>query len=506
MSRYLAPFRGGTLTGDLTLSNGADVIGLRDRGGQVHNVRAYGAAGDGAADDAAGMQAAIDAGGGIVAVPPGVYAIATTLVLKNDVVVELAPGARLLWTGAAGGAMVTSPISDPLLRSGLTGGVLDANALADVVIDLHSPQFGRFGGWEARGGRATTTALRIRTDATNASGYLAKRNAMFNAIGPLLVNGACATVLDLAGAADGLAPVTLNHIHDIEAGDVRGAGIRIVEAVDNNLFGGFIRVSITANNAVGLIVNDSATPTADVRVYSNQFLFLAVDAFANGSTGRKGVVLNKSKLTTIRNCHINPEPEGGAFGLANADSYDIQRTGRAGAVQIDQLKKNADGLHYATPDTPVAIANTITETTFATTTTLAANALTRGKVLRLTLRGVVSTAAAGASLTLRVKLGAPTYLATGAVALPASLSNRGWELTGDLIIKSDGAAAFVEPQGFARIATAATDALIVDCENAAAVSADLTVDRVLAATAQWSVADAANSVTLKQMIVEVLER
>lgn len=506
MSRYLAPFSGGTLTNDLTLSNGADVIGLRDRGGQVHNIRAYGAAGNGITDDQPAMQAAIDAGGGVVSVPPGTYAIAATVVLKNDVVVELATGARLLWTGAAGGTMVTSPISDPLVRSGLTGGVLDANNLADVVVDLHSPQFSRFGDWEARGGRATTTALRIRTDATNASGYLAKRNAMFNTIGPLLVNGACATALDLAGAADGLAPVTLNHIHDIEAGDVRGKGIRIVEGVDNNLFSGFIRLSITANNAVGLIVNDSATPASDVRVYSNQVLFLAVDAFANGSTGRKGVILNKSKLTTIRNCHINPEPEGGAFDLANADSYDIQRTGRAGTTRIDELKKNAAGLHYTTPDTPAAIANTIAETTFATTTTLTANALTRGKVLRVTLRGVVSTAAAGASLTLRIKLGPPTYLTTGAVALPASLSNRGWELTGDLLIKSDGATAFVEPQGFARIATTTTDALIIDCENAAAVSADLTLDRVLAATAQWSVADAANSVTLKQMIVEVLER
>lgn len=56
-----------------------------DKGGQVHNVRAYGAQGDGSADDTSAIQAAIDAveaaGGGQVFIPVGSYRISATLTI-----------------------------------------------------------------------------------------------------------------------------------------------------------------------------------------------------------------------------------------------------------------------------------------------------------------------------------------------------------------------------------------------------------------------------------------
>lgn len=59
-------------------SNGASKAW--DKGAQVHNVRAYGATGDGSTDDRAAIQSAIDAEtyGGVVYLPPGDFALGST--------------------------------------------------------------------------------------------------------------------------------------------------------------------------------------------------------------------------------------------------------------------------------------------------------------------------------------------------------------------------------------------------------------------------------------------
>ncbi len=63
-----------------------------------HNVRTYGAKGDGVAKDTAAVQAAIDAaareGGGVVLVPPGNY-LCGTIRLKSHITLDISPGARL---------------------------------------------------------------------------------------------------------------------------------------------------------------------------------------------------------------------------------------------------------------------------------------------------------------------------------------------------------------------------------------------------------------------------
>lgn len=57
---------------------------VTDKGGQVFNVKAYGATGDGATDDTAAIQAAITAGGGAtVLLPPGDYKVAGTLLMPT---------------------------------------------------------------------------------------------------------------------------------------------------------------------------------------------------------------------------------------------------------------------------------------------------------------------------------------------------------------------------------------------------------------------------------------
>ncbi len=71
---------GDTMTGML-------VAPIQDKAGQVFNVKAYGATGDGVADDTAEIQAAIDAveaaGGGVVFFPHGNYKVSSTLTVTG---------------------------------------------------------------------------------------------------------------------------------------------------------------------------------------------------------------------------------------------------------------------------------------------------------------------------------------------------------------------------------------------------------------------------------------
>ncbi|KJF18052.1 right-handed parallel beta-helix repeat-containing protein [Acidithrix ferrooxidans] len=75
------PLTGGTMTGP--------IVGFEDKGGQVFNVKAYGAKGDGVTDDTAAIQAAINAAStvfGTIFFPPGKYLCAGALVFAANMI------------------------------------------------------------------------------------------------------------------------------------------------------------------------------------------------------------------------------------------------------------------------------------------------------------------------------------------------------------------------------------------------------------------------------------
>lgn len=90
----------------------------------LYNVKdpAYGASGDGSTDDTAFIQRALDNGeGGIVYLPPGVYMISSSLVIKSGTeLLSLIPGAAIL--RASSGLALGAPI----LKNKTQGGAVDA--------------------------------------------------------------------------------------------------------------------------------------------------------------------------------------------------------------------------------------------------------------------------------------------------------------------------------------------------------------------------------------------
>lgn len=112
---------GGTMTGP--------IVGFEDKGGQVFNVKAYGAKGDGVTDDTTAIQAAITAAeaapGGEVSLPPGTYK--TSAVLTVDL-----NKCSLIGVGSAGVTIApTSSLVGDVLR--VTPATFNTNVQAGIL-------------------------------------------------------------------------------------------------------------------------------------------------------------------------------------------------------------------------------------------------------------------------------------------------------------------------------------------------------------------------------------
>lgn len=145
------------------------------------------------------------------------------------------------------------------------------------------------------------------------------------------------------------------------------------------------------------------------------------------------------------------------------------------------------------------VINTTSEVAFASAYTFdpAIAPLILNDVVRVTLRGTYNTdAVTPPDLTLKFYFGATVLGSTGAITLATSQVNRGWEAHLLLFMTAGGALGTSEVQGSAQLN--GWQGIV----NTAPVNVNATVTQNLRAKAQWSVADADNSITLRQMLVE----
>lgn len=293
---------------------------------RVFNVKSYGAVGDGATNDAAAIQSAIDAassaGGGMVYIAGGTYAITATLTLKDDVAVAIASGSTVKWNTGGTGPMFTQPTSGTVnLRQAVVGlggyGTINPNLQEVVVFDLHSPQLCTFGNLWIDYGGATSTVLKIRCDVTSDGGAIGgtNKNAAFNRFYNIQARRA-GTLIDAQGTAS-LQQISLNTFNDFFCSDIRVKGCQVGPWMDTNRFTGSFFVSLAANNAIGLEFAD------DFGTYDNVFDSVVVDTFP-GFSGRIAVRFGgNSSRSVLRWLSNYPVAEGGTLD-AQGLSWSIQ--------------------------------------------------------------------------------------------------------------------------------------------------------------------------------------
>ncbi len=289
-----------TPSGSGTISLSSPVSGLEDKGGQLYNVKAFGAKGDGTTDDTTAIQAAIAAlpTDGVVFFPPGTYGISGTLTLGTSQ--HMAGPAVIKWIGSAPGSLTDMLTVGNSLASSerqsvdqLTfDGANTANLVGLHVLNCHDGRFSRLTFQNFNVGSDTALILE-----GNLSGVNCAENHFDHITMP--VSGSAGTVvhgITLTGTSTSFVTVNTFVATTIFLSTAASAiGIRCIQYCDSNTF-----VSTYINNqsanGVGVTFNEGATPTTvDYDVDNIHFIHLAMDSVAGGT----GLLFNKSAAIVV---------------------------------------------------------------------------------------------------------------------------------------------------------------------------------------------------------------
>lgn len=275
----------------------------------------------------------------------------------------------------------------------------------------------------------------------------------------------------------------------VRTGNASGLGTAMFSVASN---GAITAQNISDSNAAFTISRAGTTGSIFVADTSNSRIQIG-DATADST----GVVLVLDSKDTTDPTGVN----GAMYYNTTMRSFRCYQNG--------VWRSCLGGLAYANTAPSGSINSTAADTAFDTKHTIPAGSCQTGRVYRVTARGVYSTYNAGlgnpGNITLRVKVGGTTV---GATVPPGnfanSLSNQGWRI--DLNITcANYASNLVEAQGFATISTSTSAVQTLSMSNASTIAVpSLASAQDIEVTADWGTANAGNTITLRQLVVEEL--
>lgn len=135
--------------------------------------------------------------------------------------------------------------------------------------------------------------------------------------------------------------------------------------------------------------------------------------------------------------------------------------------------------------------------------TLPGNFFAVGKSIRVSVKGAIG-ATGTPTLRLKVKLGSTVILDTTALTLTAITGTNAWALSADITCRSVGGSGTVFCQGAAAYFTSSTAPSGLGPVNTATSTIDTTASQALDVTAQWGTADASNTISGTNVIIQAL--
>ncbi|GEM_PF-2680334 len=290
--------------------------------------------------------------------------------------------------------------------------------------------------------------------------------------------------------------------------------------VDDSGPGGNVTIKVRARGIRNRHLRDSAPFSVIGRAFETSGEVADIQATADDTVLRRvydgeDTVLDFGELT------VDMAPDGlwtyeklqdvsGAgvvLGRASAGAGPMEELTLGTGLSLDGTTLNATGggggaLVYVNTSIPAGntVANTTDETAFHSSYTIPADTLKEGMIVRVRLFGTFSTTGTP-TLRLRIKLGASTYIDTGAIMLPSSVTDMGFCIDAQLVVHSAGATGEIDAQGVAMLGLTTETAQAVTIPTTSTVTTDTTGSLALSATAEWGTADADNTVTLREMAV-----
>ena len=161
-----------------------------------------------------------------------------------------------------------------------------------------------------------------------------------------------------------------------------------------------------------------------------------------------------------------------------------------------------NGIYPMNTADSTTISNTAAETNFSVTKTIAIKDWRVGKAFRWEAWGKLSTdAVTPGTLTIRSKFGSTVLKSSGAITMVGGVTNVGWKASGIFVLRTAGSSGTISTQLELALNNSASAAFTTIIPSNVTVTINTTIANTFQLSAEWSVADTDNAITLENFVV-----